>query len=87
MSKASTDPVLSQLGRLGAHTSWFNTKDRAARTAPGRAAFEQKFLDQADGDPIRAAHLRKAYYERLALKSAQSRRQKADAKRGGHDAA
>jgi hypothetical protein len=67
-------PVLSQLGKLGAHTSWANTKDRAARTAPARAAFEQKFLDQANGDPVRAAHLRKAHFARLALKSAQARR-------------
>jgi hypothetical protein len=72
-------PILSQLGRLGAHTSWANTKDRPARTAPARAAFDQKFLDQADGDPVRAAHYRKAYFQRLALKSAQARRaRKAD---------
>lgn len=75
----SPHPVLSQLGRLGAHTSWANTKDRSGRTAPARAAFDQKFLDEAEGDPVRAAHLRKAYYARLALKSAQARR----AKRGG----
>ncbi len=60
-------------GRIGAHESWARTKDRASRTAPGRAAFEQKFLDEADGDPVRAAHLRKAYFARLALRSAQAR--------------
>jgi hypothetical protein len=65
--------VASQWGRQGAHLSWGNTEDRTARTAPGRAAFEQKFLDQADGDPVRAAHLRKAYFQRLALRSAQAR--------------
>jgi hypothetical protein len=59
---------------IAAHTSWANTPDRAARTANGRAALDQKFLDQAGGDPIRAEHLRKAYYARLALKSAQARR-------------
>ena len=59
---------------IAADTSWFNTPDRTARTAPARAALEQKFLDQAGGDPVRAAHLRKAYFKRLALKSAQSRR-------------
>lgn len=57
-----------------AHLSWAKTKDRAARTAPGRAKFEQKFIDAADGDPIRAAHLRKAYFATLTLKSAQARR-------------
>ena len=55
---------------------WANTTDRTAATAAARAARDQKFLDQADGDPVRAAHLRKAYFQRLALKSAQARRAK-----------
>ncbi|MFZ1410813.1 MAG: hypothetical protein WAS07_05120 [Micropruina sp.] len=59
---------------VAAHTSWANTIDRAARTAPGRRALDQKFLDQADGDPVRAEHLRKAHFARLALKSIQVRR-------------
>ncbi len=62
---------------IAAHESWANTKNRTARTANGRAALDQKFLDQADGDPVRAAHLRKAHFARLALKSAQSRRKAA----------
>jgi len=61
-------------GRIAAHESWANTPDRAARTAPARAALDRKFLDQADGDPTRAEHFRKAYFARLSLKSAQSRR-------------
>lgn len=68
------DSELSLLGRIGAETSWANTKDRTARTAPARAALDQKFLDAADGDAVRAAHLRKAHFARLALKSAQARR-------------
>lgn len=64
----------SLIGRLGAHTKWANEPDRTAATAPARRAFEQGFLDQADGDPKRAASLRRAYYARLALASAQSRR-------------
>ena len=64
----------SMLGRIGAETSWANTADRSARTAPARAALDQKFLDAAGGDPVRAAHLRKAHFARLALKSAQARR-------------
>lgn len=59
---------------LAAHESWANTENRAARTAPARAALDQKFLDAAEGDPVRAAHLRKAHFARLALKSAQARR-------------
>jgi hypothetical protein len=73
------DSERSILGRLGAHQSWANTTDRTARTAPARAALEQKWLDQAGGDPQRAASLKKAYYARLALKSAQARR----ARKGG----
>lgn len=43
-------------------------------TAPARAALDRKFMEQAEGDPVRAAHLRKAHFKRLALKSAQARR-------------
>jgi hypothetical protein len=67
--------------KIAAHTSWANTVDRTARTAKGRRAFEDKFLAEADGDELRAASLRKAYFARMALKSAQARR------RGGNDAA
>jgi hypothetical protein len=71
--------ISSAWGRIGAEESWAKTTDRTARTAPARAAFEQRFLDQAGGDPVRAAHLRKAYFRRLALKSAQARRRGGDA--------
>lgn len=57
---------------IAAHVSWANTTNPSARTAPARAALDAKFLKQAGGDPIRAAHLRKAHFARLALKSAQS---------------
>jgi hypothetical protein len=57
-----------------AHESWANTTNRSARTAPARAALDAKFLAQADGDPIRAEHLRKAHFARLTLKSIASRR-------------
>lgn len=83
MPDSPHDSELSMLGRLGAHVSWANTADRSARTAPARAALEQKFLDEAGGDPVRATHLRKAHFARLALKSAQARRKKA----GGSGAA
>jgi hypothetical protein len=70
------------LGRLGAHISWANTSDRSARTAPARAALEAKFLEQAGGDPVRAEHFRKAYFQRMALRSAQARRAKREAASG-----
>jgi len=57
-----------------AHESWASTENPSARTAPARAAHEAKFLEQAGGDPRRAASLRSAYFARLALASAQARR-------------
>ena len=69
-------------GQLAAHTSWARTTDRSARTANARKALEDKFLSEADGDPKRAESLRRAYFARLALNSAQARR-----RRGGNDAA
>lgn len=59
---------------IAAHESWAKTSNRSARTAPARAARDQKFLDAAGGDPVKAANLRKAHFQRLALKSAQARR-------------
>lgn len=66
------------IGQIAAEQSWANTTDRSARTAPARAAMDARFLAEADDDPVRAAHLRRAYFKKLALKSAQSRR-RADA--------
>lgn len=72
----STDSGERRLAAFrAAHISWANTDDRTARTAPARAALQAKFLEQADGDPVRAEHLRKAHYARLALASAKARRQ------------
>ena len=62
------------VARIAAHESWARTTDRTARTAPARAGLDAKFLAAADGDPLRAAHLRKAHFARLALKSAKARR-------------
>jgi len=62
------------IASIAGHESWACTSDRTARTAKARAALAQKFLDAADGDPVRAEHLRSAYFARLALRSAQSRR-------------
>jgi len=75
----------SAWGRIGAHLKWAKTEDRSAATAAARAALEQKFLDEAGGDPVRAQHLRKAHFQRMALKSAASRKAKAVARAGGSD--
>lgn len=65
--------------QIAAETSWANTTNRSARTERARAALHQKFLDAADGDPVRAEHLMKAHFKRLALKSVQSRRRAREA--------
>lgn len=74
-------------GSIGAHESWARTEDRTARTAPAREAFNRRFEDQVDPDRAldpaerarRADSARKAYYARLALKSAQARRRRTEA--------
>jgi hypothetical protein len=64
---------------IAALESWANTEDRSARTAPARRGLEEKFLHDAGGDPRRAENLRRAHYQRMALKSAQSRRRAREA--------
>lgn len=67
------ETTASQWGRIGAHLKWGTCPDRTAATQSARDAFAQRFLDEADGDPVRAEHLRKAHFQRMALKSAQAR--------------
>lgn len=72
------------IGAIGAHESWARTEDRSARTANARTAFRERFEREVDPlgelDPAererRAEHARKAYYQRLSLKAAQSRRRR-----------
>ncbi|WP_263251605.1 hypothetical protein [Saccharopolyspora rosea] len=68
--------------RIGAHISWARTSDRTARTAKARQKFHDRFEREVDPegvlDPreraIRADHARKAYFSRLAMRSAAARR-------------
>lgn len=70
--------------RLAAHTLHASVADPAAHTAAARAAFLDRFEREVDPDGVlpvaervrRAEHLRKAYFIKLALKSAQARRRK-----------
>jgi len=87
--KSPLTPVERSLhATANAHTSWANTADRTARTANARRAFIEHFERQVDPDRIlspgeralRAEHLRKAHYARLALKSAQARRKAKEAR-------
>ena len=63
--------------KIAAEISWANTKNRSARTANARKALDDKFLAEADGDPRRAEHLRKAHFARMSLASAKARRRRA----------
>jgi hypothetical protein len=67
-------------GRIGAHRL-HATHDSREITQAARTAFLSKFLAEADPDGVlpeaerlrRAEHARKAYFARLALKSARAR--------------
>jgi hypothetical protein len=80
----------SLIASIAADVSWALTADRAARTEAARKAlldrFEQMVPDEIT-DPVTRAkaaeNLRRAYYRKLALKSAQARRAKAARKLGG----
>jgi hypothetical protein len=69
------------LAQVMSYTSWANTENRTARTAPGRAAAEARFEKQVDPDGIlapkvrrqRAEAARKAHFARMALNSARAR--------------
>lgn len=74
--------------RLAAHQSWANTPDPTARTAaaraksPGHLDYWCRQVDPTGKLPEherlrRAESARKAYYTRLALRSAQARRARA----------
>lgn len=70
--------------RLAAHTLHAKITDETAHTAPARKAFLDRFERQVDPDGTlepaerarRAEHAKKAYFTRLALKSARSRASK-----------
>lgn len=71
--------------KVAAHAKWSKTADLAAATAPARRAFDERFEREVDPDgqlsaderARRADHARRAYFARLALRSAQSRRKAA----------
>ena len=74
--------------QIGAHESWGRTVNRSARTLPARLALLDKFEKQADPEgkllpaerATAAESLRRAYYARLALKSAQARRRRTNSR-------
>lgn len=78
----------SQRARIAALSQWAQVEDRTARTAKARAAAraasQARFEAEVDPDgvlspaerAIRADFARRAYMARLALKSAQTRRER-----------
>lgn len=75
--------------RLGGLTRWAKTSDRTAATRPGRTAFDARFEREVDPDQtlppaeraLRADTARRAYFTRLALRSASSRRKASEARK------
>jgi hypothetical protein len=81
------DPNRQARGRLGGLTSWANTPNRSARTAPAVRANPssiewhlarldaERFADATDQQKLEAAEAaRRAYFARMAYKSAKARR-------------
>jgi hypothetical protein len=89
--------VRSARASAAAHTSWARTRDRAARTAPARAAQQRRYLERArelqgpdatDEQVAQAAeHLFLADQRRRALKAVAARRAKRQAKAAQQDRA
>jgi hypothetical protein len=88
--KADPNASLRSLrGRIGAYTRWANTDDRWKATQPAREGLYAKFEREVDPDgklspqerAKRAEYARKAYYQRLALKSVQARQRRKSSER------
>lgn len=67
--------------RIAANTRWATTEDRSAATEKARNAFRDRFENQVPAeitDPVQRAkcaeNLRRAFYQRMAYRSAQVRR-------------
>ena len=84
MTEGMTPAQRTLRAKIAAHTSWANTVDRTARTNAARKAAHDRFERQVDPDgvlspeerAVRAANARSAYFSKLALRSAQARRQR-----------
>jgi hypothetical protein len=86
----STRKLHSTAAKFGAHKSWSNTPNRAARTSNGRSKAPssvawhldrldpEKFAHATEAQKLAAAEsAKKAYYAELAMKSAAARRRDA----------
>lgn len=81
-SRNLSDAERKSRAALAGHTSWQNTENRSARTAPARAALLKKFEDQVDPQRKlpeaerrqRAESARKAHLARMTFESSKRRR-------------
>src|SRR4051794_15124263 len=72
------------IARIGAASLHAKVANATQHTAPARAAFNSRFEREVDPDGVlppeerarRAAHARRAHFQRMALKSAQLRRKR-----------
>lgn len=83
MASNLTPAERSLRAQLAVHSSWAQTVDRSARTAPARQALLDKFEADVPAevtDPAVRAQMaesaRRAHFARLALLSAQARRRR-----------
>ena len=86
MAGALSPSRAALIGRIGGLTTSSRTDGRE-RTQPARDAFQNRFLDEVDPEHTlpenerqrRAEALRRAYFARLAMLSAESRRSRKEA--------
>ncbi len=84
----ATDTDRSQVAKIAANERWAKEPDRHAATQPARDGLQRRFEREVDPDGVlppdelatRAASARRAHFQRLALKSAQTRRARRDAR-------
>lgn len=85
MASRATPQERTVQARAAALQSWANTGNPSARTVRARGAFRARFEREVDPEGVldpperarRGEYARKAYMARLALKSAQARRKRA----------
>jgi len=84
VSTELTPSERSLRAQIASHTSWANTENRSERTRPARTAALKRFEKLVDPDGALPEHqrllmaesARKAFYRRMAYKSAQARKRR-----------
>lgn len=95
MSASTPATDRAMIARVAAYVKWASCEDRTAATAAARKAFADRFAQQVDPDgklspaerAKRAEAAKRAYFQRLALRSARVRRARAAAKKAEGSAA